>query len=60
MATKKKAMSNKGKIRDLPKSKKELPGDQGKEVKGGVSTGRVRLSDITVSKRTDTSSTNLF
>jgi hypothetical protein len=35
MATKKKATSKKGKIRDLPKSKKELTSDQAKVVKGG-------------------------
>jgi hypothetical protein len=35
MATKKKAASKKGKIRDLPKSKKGLTQQQAKTVKGG-------------------------
>jgi hypothetical protein len=37
MATRKKAASKKGKIRDLPKSKKGLTAKQAKTVKGGVS-----------------------
>jgi hypothetical protein len=39
MATKKKATSKKGNLRDLPKSKKELTNDQAKAVKGGVKLG---------------------
>jgi hypothetical protein len=36
MPTKKKATSKKGKIRDLPKSRKTLTSDQVKAVKGGA------------------------
>jgi hypothetical protein len=36
MDTKKNATSKKGKIRDLPESKKKLTSDQAKVVKGGV------------------------
>jgi hypothetical protein len=36
MATKKKATSKKGKIRDLPKLKKKLTSEQAKAVKGGA------------------------
>jgi hypothetical protein len=36
MATKKKATSKKGKIRDLPKSKKQLTEQQARAVKGGM------------------------
>jgi hypothetical protein len=36
MATMKKTTSKKGKLRDLPKSKKELTSDQAKVVKGGI------------------------
>jgi hypothetical protein len=36
MATKKKTPSKKGKIRDLPKSRKTLTSDQAKAVKGGA------------------------
>jgi hypothetical protein len=39
MATKKKTPSKKGKLRDMPKSKKELPSDQAKGVKGGAIDG---------------------
>jgi hypothetical protein len=42
MATKKKATSKKGKIRDLSKSKKKLTSDQAKAVKGGIETTRVK------------------
>jgi hypothetical protein len=35
MATKKKTPSKKGNLRDLPKSKRELPSDEAKAVKGG-------------------------
>jgi hypothetical protein len=35
MATKKKTTSKKGKIRDLPKAKKELTEQQARTVKGG-------------------------
>jgi hypothetical protein len=35
MATKKKATNKKGKIRDLPKSRKKLTSAQAKAVKGG-------------------------
>jgi hypothetical protein len=38
MATKKKATSKKGNLRDLPKSKKKLTSDQAKAVKGGKKT----------------------
>jgi hypothetical protein len=46
MATKKKATTKKGNLRDLPKSKKEMPSDQAKGVKGG-------FSDMTVTKNSD-------
>jgi hypothetical protein len=36
MATKKMATSKKGKLRDLPKSRKTLTSDQAKVVKGGL------------------------
>jgi hypothetical protein len=36
MATKKKATSKQGKLRDLPKSRKKLTSDQAKVVKGGL------------------------
>jgi hypothetical protein len=56
MATKKMTPSKKGNLRDLPKSRKELPSDQAKGVKGGAGAGKVTMHDITVSKRTDTAS----
>jgi hypothetical protein len=36
MATEKKGTSKKGKIKDLPKSKRELTSEQAKVVKGGI------------------------
>jgi hypothetical protein len=36
MATKKKATSKKGKMRDLPKSREKLTANQAKTVKGGA------------------------
>jgi hypothetical protein len=36
MATKKKSTSKKGKIKDLPKSRRELTSEQAKVVKGGT------------------------
>jgi hypothetical protein len=44
MASKKKTPSKKGKLRDLPKSKKKLTSDQAKAVKGGAADYFLNLS----------------
>jgi hypothetical protein len=43
MATKKNATNKKGKLRNLPRSKKELTSDEAKGVKGGLTIKK--LSD---------------